>query len=296
MSDTVHIALAADALYETGMKLVEASMRVFAGSNGHRLKFHEFRAWPQDVKLPRPLTLAYIRLFLPNLLPDEDFVIWSDVDTLWRRDVSELWAMRNPEVLIMAPHDRSPETIRNEGAWMKANGYAIDLDKYFCSGVMLLNLKKMREEGFVDRCYEFIAGHHDLLLADQSVLNALYSDRVSFLDESWNVFSRNATKEDFQTRDVVIHFAGETPWLFRYNLDMLTDTRLEWFRAYASLVRKCPLSQALGECLSNAALFWRRLLFNVSANVVLRPLLYLLLCVAGRRKVALTMRIWARRI
>ena len=293
--DKVHVVLAANGLYEPGLELTRASIVASAGDAG-TLVFHEFREWPKGLNLPRNLSLAYLRLLLPNLLPDEDFVIWSDVDTLWKRDVRDLWAKRDANVLIVAPHDRSPETIQSEGEWMKSHGYPFDADKYFCSGVMLINLKKMREVRFVDRCLAFVVKHDDVLLADQSVLNALFFDEVQYLDNSWNVFSRDATMEHFRCNGSVIHYAGETPWLFRDAMTMLTDTRIEWFRAYADLVGKCSVHDVMRRYIGSAGIVLRRLLFRLAANPVTWPLVCGGLLVTGRLHVAKSMRIWARRI
>ena len=50
---------------------------------------------------------AYGRLLLHDILKDEDYTIYTDVDTLWLRDVSELWAMRAEVPVLAAVPDGS---------------------------------------------------------------------------------------------------------------------------------------------------------------------------------------------
>ncbi len=294
-TDRVHVVLAANGPYMSGLELTKASM-IASADDASRLVFHEFTEWPTNLVLPRQLSLAYIRLFLSDLLSELDYVVWSDVDVLWKRDIAELWALRKDDIFIMAPRDQSLETLESECAWMHWHGYGFDANRYFCSGVMLMNLKKMREEGFVGRCLEFIGRHDDVLLADQSVLNALYQDKVEYLEGVWNVFSRNATKRDFVEGGVVIHFAGEAPWLFRDGLTMFTDTRVEWFKAYAKLVGKCTLREVLNSKMNIFERFYRRVLFFLAASPLTWPLIKCALSLTGRGKVASRMKIWARRV
>ena len=58
--------------------------------------------------------MTYARLTLPQLLKKTDFVIYTDVDTLWLDDISELWQLKDEISLIACPREQSQKTVEME--------------------------------------------------------------------------------------------------------------------------------------------------------------------------------------
>ena len=130
-------------------------------SDPSRLVFHEFGEEPSFVERMRrdfgtykgsPMT--FLRLYLGELLPDVEWVVYSDVDTLWRRDVpTAVW-----------------ETLE----WCREHGAppgAIAPETYACTGICIINLRLWRERGVLARCLAFAEKHGRPPLADQDLLN-----------------------------------------------------------------------------------------------------------------------------
>jgi lipopolysaccharide biosynthesis glycosyltransferase len=85
-------------------------------------------------------------------------------------------------------------------------------DKYFNSGVMLLNLKQIRLEKIDDRWLEIMRNkkQYHLKSLDQDALNITSSENYLLLDQSYNEFSLVETKISKQR---IIHYAGTgKPW------------------------------------------------------------------------------------
>ena len=61
--------------------------------------------------------MTYARLILPQLLSSTDYVIYTDVDTLWLDDISELWQDRSQIHLIACPREQSGKTLELEEKW-----------------------------------------------------------------------------------------------------------------------------------------------------------------------------------
>ena len=106
MADKVHIALVANDRYRPGLECTKTSM-IRACATPERLVFHEFGDKNMAPFLDRVelrdfngSKLPYLRLFLPELLPECDWVIYSDVDTLWFKDPCGLWNERDDSVSI----------------------------------------------------------------------------------------------------------------------------------------------------------------------------------------------------
>ena len=188
---------------------------------------------------------TYARLLLPRLLPNIDFVVYCDTDFIWFADIAELWPLRDAKRMLASVRDESNETLDFEQAWFTQRGLSFCRDKYFCAGLCIFNLKRMRENNVVERIFEFLHNQDSLGCADQTALNALVneSDDLQLLPRMWQRFSWNLEEDDFKA-PFVLHFASDPPWRRLRQLYMLTDSMLIWFREDA-VVRGCSLWQSL---------------------------------------------------
>lgn len=195
MKDKVHIVMAADQAYWKGLEVAKASM-IASCSVPERLAFHLFgedenfasRIWA-DFGTYKGSPMAFLRLYLGELLPDVDWVVYSDVDTLWYRDVAELWALRDESKMIQCVTDL-PSTVWVFKKWCEMNGVVLPqhaYSHYMCSGVCIINLKRWRESGLLAKCKAFVARCGCPPYADQDILNALCYDDCGLLPPWWNV-------------------------------------------------------------------------------------------------------------
>ena len=172
----VHVVLAADENYRPALEVAKLTMLANC-SDPSRLVIHEFDAHAMDhvdTTGFRPWNgsfMTYLRLFLPDLLPDVDTVIYSDVDTIWNRDVLELGALADPNVSAQWVHDFE-SVARSPG--------------YGCAGVCVLNLRKLRERGFVSEVRRYFAENGIPPHPDQDALNDILKDDSSLLSPVWN--------------------------------------------------------------------------------------------------------------
>ena len=189
----IHIALVANERYRPGLLATRHSM-TSACADPSRLVFHEFGdadMAPFESRFPlrewNGSKLPYLRLFLPEILPDCDWIIYSDVDTLWFRDPQELWKERDDTVSICWVKD-FPAIAMEFDRWAAANGLKIPPGhEYACSGVALLNLRKWRETGFTARAIDFFRTYGCPPYPDQDALNVLSAGDAKIIDHDWDV-------------------------------------------------------------------------------------------------------------
>lgn len=192
----VHIVMAADGAYRKGLEVAKASM-VESCSDPSRLVFHEFGEEPSFVERMRrdfgtykgsPMT--FLRLYLGELLPDVEWVVYSDVDTLWRRDVLELASLRDAGKVVQWVRD-VPTAVWETLAWCREHGVppgAIALETYACAGICIINLRLWRERGVLARCLAFAEKHGRPPLADQDLLNCtMEPGEAGMLPPCWDV-------------------------------------------------------------------------------------------------------------
>jgi hypothetical protein len=224
--------------------------------------------------------MTYARLILPQALPDAEFVIYSDTDMLWLAPVEDLWAKRDPEKVALVVRDGYRQTEEREAKWFTLHDRAFDPERYFCAGLLLLNLKRMREEQVVKQTLAFLAEHPDCQFADQTAFNILLRDRVTHLPRSWQVLTRLARREDFDA-PVVLHFGGDIPWKRNGWWSLLSDPVMLWhrFNNVAVLVGR---GNSLSRCFSIWPRLYKRGLCLALGNALIRRLFYGLCRMTGR--------------
>ena len=232
MTDLVHVVLAANHRYLNGLLATMASMILFS-TNKNRLCFHVFADGLDDFDCERVKSVAlhcgfcgeclfhrpdmswivqtfsayksahtaFLRLFLCEFL-EEEWVVYSDVDTLWFRDVCELWNGRDSSVSVLWCQDVA-STAQGAHEYSRLFNPRFDVDKYACSGVMLMNLKRMRETGFVGKCVDFVS-RWGTPPFDQDILNAVCLDDAKLIDQRWDCMRPDRRAPE----GVVIHFNG----------------------------------------------------------------------------------------
>ena len=144
---------------------------------------------------------AYLRLFIPDLLQkDIDKVLYLDCDIVVINCLNDLWN----QYCLAALEDYG----NAQECGVKRMGIEKGF-KYFNSGVMLLNLQKLREINFMEMVQDFlVTDGYRILMHDQDILNGLlYKQRLP-LEERWNMMCNTDNTIDYS----IIHFAGLKPW------------------------------------------------------------------------------------
>lgn len=187
---------------------------------------------------PRYSEAASYRLLLPEILNDEDLVIYIDCDVIVRNDLSELYRDIHLDRFLLAAVYEAPI----EGQSERWAALGCDPRGYFNSGFLVMNLKQMREEGTSAAMMEAL--HTDYLeFPDQDVLNMVCKGRVFPLPPIYNsirTFFIPKYKKDFLAiypeedwnevqKHGTIHYTGGKPW------NIFSVKFVEWWMTYESL-------------------------------------------------------------
>lgn len=151
---------------------------------------------------------AYAPLFLPDILPDRDRVIWLDVDTIVLADLFALWRMDLRSALVAAVPDDfiSLEELEATGTVPGA---------YFNSGVMVIDLARWRRDAIASTATALMQDRR-LICEDQSVLNMACRGKVLLLDRRWNFHASRFHEYPAALRPrkpAIVHYCGQRkPW------------------------------------------------------------------------------------
>lgn len=191
---------------------------------------------------------AYFRLLAAEFLPTWlDKAIYLDSDVLVRGDLTELWeADLGGHYCLAVPDIACPYVDARHGGEnrRKANPYMAAISpipnwkrlglngdaSYFNSGVMVLNLKRWREDSVADKLLDCLRDNEQHVWCwDQYALNVVFSEQWGHLPARWNqgahVFEYPGAEHspigrdefvDMRDQPAIIHFTTEwKPWQHR---------------------------------------------------------------------------------
>lgn len=170
----------------------------------------------------------YYRLLAFQMLPESlDKILYLDPDILIINEIRTLYATDLSNHLFAAAfHDRISVTEINKLRLMP-----YEIDAYYNSGVLLMNLNMQREKIKEEEIYQFVEENkRRLILPDQDILNGLYSKNIKNVDEIiynfdprfylyYRLANKNKVDMDYVIHHTsIIHFCGKKkPWHKNYN-------------------------------------------------------------------------------
>lgn len=210
----VYYKLKAESL-ENILKLNE----IFSNVDLKLCKVREYQYdWLSKFKENNLPTEAYFRLLLPELLPNVKRILYLDVDMLILDNLGELYRTDLENNVLGVVRDFPFTNDRNSWSYFLLGEFG---DRYFNSGMLLMDLVAMRENDIVRKFMEFIlktSQHY--LLGDQDAFNIFFFFNVKILEDTYNYIAENQKilqKTDLEV--VIMHYCGFSnpkPW-FLYN-------------------------------------------------------------------------------
>lgn len=139
---------------------------------------------------------ALFKFLLPDILSDLDKVLYLDGDLICKTDLTELFSTDLGDNYAAAVPDSCQ--IYYKHAYVKR------VTKYFNSGVMLLNLKKMREDNLPEVLVRTKKELLDSNLMDQNVFNVVFDHHLVYLPIRYNFLPVNLwrAKNKWKIEDV----------------------------------------------------------------------------------------------
>jgi len=175
------------------------------------------------IKLLTHTTIASMdRLFIPDLLTEEERVVYLDVDMVTLGSLDPLFEMSLPKTGLAAKPSIAekfsnlaalieqwcPKEFRNPLQNDLPRSPALETVKTFNSGVLVLDLNSLREGRFVEKTLGYAKRYG---VPDQLAICLYAFGDFGELDAKWNVF----VGQDAPADPHVVHWAGrQKPWGF----------------------------------------------------------------------------------
>lgn len=207
--------------------------------------------WVMDLPLFKTMKpgslrpVMWYRLFLPQLLAQEDRILYLDCDVTVLQDLGPLWDTSLEGMALAAvTNPFNPRDI--DGQALPQRLGLPGMEAYFNSGVMLLDLNYFRRHGVAERVLEHGRQHSELVrFGDQDSLCAILHAQRLRLPPKWNllrliIFSA-FRHQLFDAADLhsairepaIVHYEGGVkPWI--------NPTHHPYGRSYLKYARQLP--------------------------------------------------------
>ena len=174
----------------------------------------EIKAFRSKLSLRDYYTSAtYYRLFIMELFPQYDKVVYLDSDLLIKGDISRFYNYNISNHLLGAVQDEVLYLNKPFALYSILN-VGVPTNKYFNAGVLLMNLQQMRKQDIYNKFINLLTVKSFPVAQDQDYLNYLCKNQVRYLPLSWN---KNPIKNSlFNDKNVkIVHFKmAWKPWKY----------------------------------------------------------------------------------
>lgn len=138
---------------------------------------------------------VYYKFWLPELPYDK--VLYLDTDIICQRPLTDLWKEKCQYICATESHD-----------YGKKQAIQLGLPKYANTGVMLMNIKALREINFTQRCLNRLSiespDQHD-----ETIINLEFQDKIRYLDHKYNYCRERKYEHPIPESDAYnLHYIG----------------------------------------------------------------------------------------
>ena len=129
---------------------------------------------------------TYFRLFIPNLYPQYDKVLYLDSDIVVLGDIADLYNVEIGDNLVAAAPD---DVIQSSNIFQEYAERVVGVAKYqnyFNAGILLMNLDEMRKFEFQEKFLYLLEQIKFTVAQDQDYLNRLCKGRVKIISTVWD--------------------------------------------------------------------------------------------------------------
>lgn len=171
-----------------------------------RVEFINVNNLPEYIKPTSPnydtkySKMSYARCYFSKVLK-EDKIFYIDVDALVLDNIEELWNIDLKDNVLIGIHEG--------GEWDRhLCTYGMN-DTYINGGVLIMDLKKLREERLDDSML-YLLNNNKYLFPDQDVINLVCRNRITYVDNRYNSTETTGFRDDTK----IIHYIrGHKGWI-----------------------------------------------------------------------------------
>ncbi len=128
---------------------------------------------------------TYFRVFIAGMFPQYDKAFYFDCDLVILGDIAELYELNLDGYMLAGAPCEGVNSFEVYKRYVAEVG-GVDPDYFFNAGMLLMNLKAFREQGFYDQFADLLGKYKFVVIQDEDYLNVLCQDKTLRLPRAWN--------------------------------------------------------------------------------------------------------------
>lgn len=150
----------------------------------------------------------YYRAFIARIFLQYDKGIYVDSDTILTGDIGKLFDVDLGEKVMAARPDPKVAAVPEFIDYVE-KGLDVPHQDYINSGVLLMDLKKLRKEHYITKMTNLIKEDAELVAPDQDYLNVILKGKIKHLGKEWNCQPEGEDPKNAK----LLHFnLSKKPW------------------------------------------------------------------------------------
>lgn len=173
----------------------------------------------------RGITIAtYYRLLIPKIILGYDKIIYSDVDVIFRNDLSDIYANMDMEGYYVGGVVDALGLKKEHHDYIE-NELSLSWTEYICAGNLILNLALLRQDNIVERFIDEVKSS-TYKYQDQDIINKVCKGRIFRMHPVFSystdiaICAANMLETPLYTLDElakaqiegIVHYTGPKPW------------------------------------------------------------------------------------
>jgi len=154
---------------------------------------------------------TYYRIFIADMFPEYDKVLYLDSDTIVTRDVAELYHYHLGDNYMGAVQDYLVRSVKIYGDYVE-KVLGISRAAYFNAGVALINSRMFRKEKIKNQFIDLLNTYTFVVAQDQDYLNILCQNHVLWIDSMWNVQMTEEKERAISDTGIIHYNLAVKPW------------------------------------------------------------------------------------
>ena len=156
---------------------------------------------------------TYYRLFIADMFPELDKVLYLDSDIIVLGDVADLYHHDIGDNILGASVDRVMKLPECKLYAEKALG--IDANAYFNAGVLIINTKEFRHYEILEKFISMLSFVTFVVAQDQDYLNVICKDHVKIIKGVWDVETCVPVEFDESEFRIIHYNMANKPWHYK---------------------------------------------------------------------------------
>lgn len=170
-------------------------------------------------------TPAYYRLLIPELIPEYDKIIYSDVDVIFRSDLSDIYVNTDLTNYYVAGVNSLSHLVP-EYRHYYIEKLHLDPEKIIYSGNLIINSQKIKEDNLIPLFKE--QAKNDYKFQDMDILNIVCRGKIQYLSSEFclstfivqaSIYNNESILKLWNQSDIdkalkqgIVHYNGQKPW------------------------------------------------------------------------------------